>query len=300
MKIFALITIFSGLLAHSCAQIPVPLYANGVPNSKPAPATYKEALNGWRGTTNVSIPAITPFLIKDGATHTAILVIPGGGYSAVVMGHEGDSIAHAFNKIGISAFVLKYRLPNDSIMVDKTIGPLQDAQSALVMIRKNAKQWNIDPSKVGVIGFSAGGHLASTLGTHFDKPAIGDKGNANLRPDFMALIYPVITFGAFAHTGSRENLIGKSPSQQLIDLYSNEKQVTAETPPTFLVHAEDDNVVPVENSLMFYNALLQNKVKGEMHIYTGGGHGFGLYNSTTKDYWFDRLKEWMEANGWLK
>ncbi|MDP9079924.1 MAG: S9 family peptidase [Bacteroidota bacterium] len=116
----------------------------------------------------------------------------------------------------------------------------------------------------------------------------------------MALIYPVITFGTFAHTGSRENLIGKSPSQQLIDLYSNEKQVTAETPPTFLVHAEDDNVVPVENSLMFNNALLKNKIKGEMHIYAGGGHGFGLYNSTTKDYWFDRLKEWMGTNGWLK
>ncbi len=156
------------------------------------------------------------------------------------------------------------------------------------------------PVKGGGDCFSAGGHLASTLGTHFDRSTIGDKGNPNLRPDFMALIYPVITFGTFAHTGSRENLIGKSPSQQLIDLYSNEKQVTAETPPTFLVHAEDDNVVPVENSLMFNNALLKNKIKGEMHIYAGGGHGFGLYNSTTKDYWFDRLKEWMGTNGWLK
>jgi len=300
MKALILITLFSGLLAQSFAQTPVPLYTNGIPDSKPTPATYKEKINAWGGTTDVSIPTLTPFLLQDGATHTAVLVIPGGGYSGVVMGHEGDSIAHAFNKIGVIAFVLKYRLPSDSIMVDKTIGPLQDAQSALVMIRKNAKRWNIDSSKVGVIGFSAGGHLASTLGTHFDKPAIENNDHINLRPDFMALIYPVITFGEFAHVGSRENLIGNTPSQQLIDLYCNEKQVTAETPPTFLVHAEDDNVVPVQNSLMFYNALLQNKVKGEMHIYTRGGHGFGLHNWTTKDFWFDRLREWMEANEWLK
>ena len=300
MKLFALITIFSAWLVHSLAQTPMPLYPNGIPNSKPTPSSYKEGLNEWRCVTNVSIPTLTPFLQKDGATHTAVLVVPGGGYSGVAMGHEGDSIAKAFNKIGVSAFVLKYRLPSDSIMIDKTIGPLQDAQSALLIIRKNAKGWNINPEKVGVIGFSAGGHLASTLGTHFNKPVIKDSDNIRLRPDFMALIYPVITFGPFAHTGSRENLLGANPSQRLIDLYSNEKQVTAATPPTFLVHAEEDNVVPVQNTLMFYDALLQNKVKAEMHIYAGGGHGYGLYNSTTRDYWFDRLKEWMDANGWLK
>ncbi|MGN8071065.1 alpha/beta hydrolase [Mucilaginibacter sp. SG564] len=300
MKMFALILIFSGWLAHSFAQEPMPLYPSGIPNSKPTPATYREKLNEWGGIAKVSIPTLTPYLIKDGAMHTAVLVIPGGGYSGVAMGHEGEAIASAFNKIGIIAFVLKYRLPSDSIMVDKTIGPLQDAQSALCMIRKNAKLWNIDPAKVGVIGFSAGGHLASTLGTHFDKPAIKHNGNISLRPDFMALIYPVISFGTFAHIGSRDNLIGNKPSPQFIDLYSNEKQVTAATPPTFLVHAEDDNVVPVQNTLLFYDALLQNKVRGEMHIYAGGGHGFGLYNSTTHDYWFERLKEWMGANGWLK
>jgi len=300
MKIFTLITIFSTWLAQSFAQTPVPLYPNGIPNSKPAPSTYKEGLNEWGGTAKVSNPTLTPFLLRDGATHTAVLVIPGGGYSAVAMGHEGDSIARAFNKIGVNAFVLKYRLPSDSIMIDKTIGPLQDAQSALLMIRQNAKLWNINPAKVGVIGFSAGGHLASTLGTHFDKPVIKNTDNISLRPDFMALIYPVITFGKFAHEGSRENLIGKNPPQQLIDLYSNEKQVTAATPPTFLVHAEDDNVVPVQNTLVFYDALLQNKVKAEMHIYAGGGHGFGLHNWTTRDYWFDRLKEWMDANDWLR
>jgi len=159
MKIFALIAIFSGWLAHSFAQAPMPLYPNSIPNSKPAPSVHKEGLNEWRCVTNVSIPTLTPFLLKGGSTHVAVLVIPGGGYSGVAMGHEGDSIARAFNKIGVSAFVLKYRLPSDSTMIDKTIGPLQDAQSALLMIRKNANQWNINPTKVGVIGFSAGGHL---------------------------------------------------------------------------------------------------------------------------------------------
>lgn len=282
------------------AQTPQPLYPGGiVPNSKPTPPSYMEHSNEGNRAEKVSVPTLTPYLLEDGQPHTAVLVIPGGGYSRVVMEHEGDSIALAFNKIGVSAFVLKYRLPSDSIMVDKTIGPLQDAQSALVMIRKNAKQWNIDPVKVGVIGFSAGGHLASTLGTHFDKPAIQDKENISLRPDFMALIYPVITFGPFAHAGSRENLIGKNPPQQLIDLYSNEKQVTNQTPPTFLVHAEDDKTVPVQNTLMFYDALVQNKVKAEMHIFQAGGHGFGLNNTTTKEKWFDMLKDWLEANGWL-
>ncbi|AYL95532.1 alpha/beta hydrolase [Mucilaginibacter celer] len=300
MRTLILVTIFSSWLAHVSAQKSVPLYPGDIPNGKPTPATYNEKPNEWGGTANVSVPTLTPYLLKEGAMHTAVLVIPGGGYSAVVMGHEGEAIAIAFNKIGVAAFVLKYRLPNDSIMVDKTIGPLQDAQSALCMIRKNAKQWNIDPAKVGVIGFSAGGHLASTLGTHFDKPAIKNSDHISLRPDFMVLIYPVITFGTFAHSGSRENLIGRNPAQKLIDLYSNEKQVTAATPPVFLMHAEDDNVVPVQNTLLFYNALIQNKVKGEMHIYANGGHGFGLYNSTTRDYWFDRLKAWMDTNGWLK
>jgi acetyl esterase/lipase len=300
MKFATILLMLTIIAGGSSAQTPMPLYPNGIPNSKPVPPTYKESINEWGGVTKVSIPTLTPYLVPNSQAVAAVLVIPGGGYYGVAMGHEGDSVARAFNKIGVAAFVLKYRLPSDSIMVDKTIGPLQDAQTALVMIRNNAGKWGIDPDKVGVIGFSAGGHLASTLGTHFDKPAIEDKENISLRPDFMALIYPVITFGAYAHVGSRENLIGKNPSQQLIDLYSNEKQVTAETPPTFLVQAEDDNVVPVQNSLMFYDALLQNKIKAEMHIFPAGGHGFGLHNATTKDYWFDRLKEWMDVNGWLK
>jgi dipeptidyl aminopeptidase/acylaminoacyl peptidase len=158
----------------------------------------------------------------------------------------------------------------------------------------------INPNRIGIIGFSAGGHLASTALTHFDKVVIANKDNISVRPDFGILLYPVITFGPFAHVGSRENLIGKNPTQAQIDFYSNEKQVTPNTPPTFLVQAEDDDTVPVQNSLMFYDAMVQNKVKGEIHIYQAGGHGYGLDNKTTKDEWFDRLTNWMDANGWLK
>jgi acetyl esterase/lipase len=149
------------------------------------------------------------------------------------------------------------------------------------------------------MGFSAGGHLASTAGTHFDKVVIDNKDNISVRPDFMMLIYPVITFGEKANVGSRDALIGKNASQEMIDLYSNQKQVTSNTPPTFLVHAEDDTAVPVENSLWMYQALLNSKVKTEMHLFAGGKHGFGLKNPTSKALWFNWLTDWMDANGWL-
>jgi acetyl esterase/lipase len=184
-------------------------------------------------------------------------------------------------------------------MQDKTIGPLQDAQRAIQIVRERAKEWGINPDKVGIIGFSAGGHLASTVITHFNKVVIDNPQNISVRPDFAILGYPVITFGESAHRGSRENLIGKNPSQELIDLYSNEKQVTPQTPMTFIVQAEDDKTVPVQNSLMFYEAMVKNGVKGELHIYQAGGHGFGLNNKTTKDYWFDRAVNWLKQNNFI-
>jgi len=281
-------------------QKAIPLYPNGVPNSKPSPADYVEKVDQNSFLSGVTIPTLTPYFAdKSKANGTAVIICPGGGYSGLSMVNEGFSIAEAFNKIGVTAFVLTYRLPSDSIMVDKTIGPLQDAQRAIQIVRQQAAEWGINPNKIGIVGFSAGGHLASTAITHFDKVVISNKNNTNLRPDFGVLIYPVITMGPKTHAGSKENLIGKHVSQELMDLYSNEKQVTSNTPPTFLVAAEDDDVVPVENTLMFYRALLDNKVKAEMHVYQAGGHGFGLYNKTTKDFWFDRLTEWMGENGWL-
>ena len=284
-------------LTVSAQEKPIPLYPNGVPNSKKAPAIYAEKKEGDI-VSLVTEPTITPYFPEKGkANGTAIIVFPGGSYFNLATAHEGRAIAQEFNKIGVTAFVVKYRLPHDDIMVDKTIGPLQDAERSIQLVRQRAAEWGVNPSKVGIIGFSAGGHLASTLDTHFDKVVIDNKENVNLRPDFAMLIYPVISFGPYAHAFSRENLIGKNPSAQLLELYSNEKQVTDNTPPTFLVHAADDDVVPVQNSMLFYDTMLQHKVKGELHIFQAGGHGFGLNNSKSKDKWFDWAANWLNENG---
>jgi len=300
MKKFYLF-LLAGMLASPAIfaqEAEIKLYPDGgIPNSKPAPATYVEKIVNNSGSMIIT-PTITPYLPEKGkATGTAVIICPGGGYVHLSMLNEGSSIAKRFASIGITAFVLKYRLPSDAIMVDKTIGPLQDAQRAIQIVRERAAEWGINPAKVGIIGFSAGGHLASTAGTHFNKVVIDNKNNTSVRPDFMMLLYPVITFGDLAHKGSEYALIGRDAPQALVDLYSNEKQVTPDTPPTFIVQAEDDRTVPVQNSLMFYEALLANHVKAEMHIYQAGGHGFGLHNRTTKDDWFERGVNFLTQNG---
>ena len=278
---------------------PIKLYPKGVPNSKPAPAGYAEK-NESNRISMVTDPTLTPFFPEKGkANGAAIIVCPGGGYSRLAIDHEGWAVAKKFSEIGVTAFVLTYRLPSDAIMEDKSIGPLQDAQRSIQLVRQRAKEWGIDTARVGIIGFSAGGHLASTAVTHFNKAVIDNKDNINLRPSFGVLMYPVITFGPEMHRGSKDNLIGKTPTQEQTDLYSNEKQVTPATPPTFLVHAEDDKTVPVANSIMFYQAMVKAGVKGELHLYQAGGHGFGLVNKTTKEEWFEACKHWMDANGWL-
>ncbi|MDB4925622.1 alpha/beta hydrolase [Mucilaginibacter sp.] len=300
MKFFCTILLLMAIATITYAQgtAPViPLYTDGVPNSKPIPATYIEK-NGDGHASAVSVPTLIPFFPEKGkATGTAVIICPGGGYSGLAIDKEGYAVAKEFNKIGITAFVLKYRLPSDLIMVDKTIGPLQDAQVAIMIIRKNAGAWGVDPAKVGIMGFSAGGHLASTVGTHFDKAVVDNKDNISVRPDFMLLLYPVISFGEFANKGSRNNLVGLIPTPEQIEFYSNEKQVTANTPPTFIVQAGDDKTVAVQNSLLFYEALLKNKVKAEMHLYQAGGHGFGLNNPTSKEHWLDWCISWMDTNG---
>ena len=217
---------------------------------------------------------------------------------ARIIKSEGFDVAREFNKIGVTAFVLKYRLPSDLVMVDKTIGPLQDAQQAIYLVRTHAAEWGINPNRVGIMGFSAGGHLASTVETHFNNVVIENK-TFNVRPDFAILMYPVISFGEFAHKGSRDNLVGVNASPALIDLYSNEKQVTANTPPTFIVQAADDNVVPIQNSLLMYDALLKAKVSTEMHLFPAGGHGFGLNNKKSKAHWFDWCTSWLDTAGLL-
>lgn len=288
--------LFSAATIARAQEKPMLLYPDGVPNAKPTPKTYVEK-NDKDWITKVSIPTITPYFPAKGtANGAAIVIFPGGSYAGLASAHEGRAIGEAFASFGVTAFVVKYRLPSDSIMVNKTIGPLQDAQQAVITVRRNAAKWGINPNKIGIIGFSAGGHLASTEGTHFDKVLVDDKDNTSARPDFMMLIYPVISFGPVAHVGSRENLAGKTPSEDIINLYSNEKQVTANTPPAFLIHAQDDDVVPVENSLLFYEACLKAKVKAEMHLFEEGGHGFGLVDSKSKNRWIDWAKNWLIEN----
>lgn len=285
----------------SLAQTILKLYRDKTPNEIPGPDQETRHEDGMVRISNISRPTLTVYLPpKEKANGTAVVVCPGGGYAINAIKHEGTDVAIELNKLGVAAFILKYRLPNDKIMKDKAIGPLQDAQQAIRMVRARAKEWNVDQAKIGIAGFSAGGHLASTAGTHFQKALVDNPENTSVRPDFMILLYPVISFtDSIGHIGSRTNLIGESPSQELIRHYSNELQVTKETPPTFLVHAGDDGGVKVENSLRFYEALKKNGISAELIIYPKGGHGFGLINPTSPDRWMDRCRDWMQSNGWL-
>lgn len=283
------------------AQENVLLYPGAIPGSKPTPVDFKEVIedgkDGILRVSKVSQPTLSVFLpAKEKATGAAVIICPGGGYGILAIGHEGYDVAKRFNEIGVAAFVLKYRLPDNAIMLDKSFGPLQDAQQAIYELRKHAAKWNINPSKIGIMGFSAGGHLAASLTVHYGDVKIENKEKLDLRPDFSVLIYPVISFRASPHTGSAKNLAGPNATEAQKDYFSNEKYVNAQTPLTFLVHANDDQTVPVENSVVFNQALVKAGVKSEMHLYQGGGHGFGLNNKTTADQWFDRLVNWMKAN----
>ena len=271
---------------------------NAIPNAiAGAQITEKSEVGGGiLRVSNVSVPTITAYLpSKEKATGVAVMICPGGGYALLASGHEGEEVAQWFNSMGIAAFVLKYRLPNPAIMMNQQEVPLMDAMQGMVLIRQNAARYGIKPDKVGVMGFSAGGHLAATLATHYHR---GPKANEQAKPNFAILLYPVVTFGDKAHLGSRDNLLGAlKTSPEMIAYYSNELQVTSQTPPTFLVHSEDDKSVPVENSINYYLACLKNGVPAEMHLYPTGGHGYGLrtakFGSLTT--WPETCKAWLMA-----
>jgi acetyl esterase/lipase len=272
------------------------LYPGAIPDSKKSSVTEHIAFsNGQVRISDVVTPTLTRFIPVD-PNGTSVIICPGGGYARLAIDHEGVEVAKEFNKHGITAFVLKYRLPSDSIMIDKSIGPLEDAQQAICIVRSNAMAWGLNPNKIGIMGFSAGGHLASTAATHFNSFADKNvKDTTSVRPDFVMLIYAVISFNdSIAHKGSKDNLIGKNPSKELVDKFSNELQVTKDSPPAFLVQAGDDHTVPVQNSIRYYEACSENHVPVEMHLYPNGGHGFGLHNKTTDDQWFERLMNWMK------
>lgn len=272
------------------------LYHGSAPNSTNAPNKENTTIGDDQvmRVAKVSVPSITMYKPSQ-QNGMSIIICPGGGYSILAWNKEGTKIAEELNKWGITAFILRYRLPDDTTMVDKSIAPLQDAQQAVRLVRWNATDWGVDKNKIGTMGFSAGGHLASTAATHFTfKADPKNNDTTSVRPDFAILVYPVISFDtSFAHIGSRNKLIGANPPADKIAFFSNELQVTSNTPPTFLVHAGDDKGVPVENSIRFYQACIKNIVSVEMHLYQKGGHGFGLNNTTTTDNWMERLRNWL-------
>lgn len=253
---------------------------------------------GWL--TKVTDPIIEVYAAPEAlATGTAVVICPGGGYSGLAFQHEGVQVAKWFSSLGITAFLLKYRLPSDLIMEDKSIGPLQDVQEAIRIVRRNAAAWKVDPDKVGVMGFSAGGHLASTASTKYDEKVYTPIDKISARPDFSILIYPVISMH-IGHEGSKHNLIGAHPSAEMIDRFSSDLQVNENTPPAFLVHSVDDDVVRVENSIRYLLALKEHKVPGELHLYEKGGHGYGLgRKDDTTNQWPKACEEWLKMNGFL-
>lgn len=266
-----------------------------VPNNKPV-ADQEQSVTRDHVTriSKISRPTLTVFRPQK-PNGQAVIICPGGGYAILAFDKEGILVAEALNRRGITAFVLKNRLPDDSINIDKSLAPLQDAQQAIRYVRTQAKTYGISRDKIGIMGFSAGGHLASTASTHFQfKADAGNSDTTSVRPDFSIFIYPVISFdSSITHTGSRNNLIGKNPDPEKVRFFSNELQVTPAAPPVFMVHAGDDKTVPVENSIRYYQSCIRNKVSAELHLYPRGGHGFGMYNKTTDDPWFDRLINWL-------
>jgi acetyl esterase/lipase len=268
---------------------------------QPAPATqplWKDTIPGPVSTEAGNVPTLTVHLPAKG-NGTAVVVCPGGGYSGRATGHEGKEIADWLNERGVTAFVLKYRTVNESnIKAPLEPGPMLDVQRAIRTVRAGAKEWKVDPGRIGVWGFSAGGHLASTAATHFDngKPEAGDPiERVSSRPDFAILAYPVITMGKSTHGGSKNNLLGPNPSADKLEFYSSEKQVTPQTPPTFLFHTEEDKAVPIENSRLFKAACEKHGVPVKLVEYEKGQHGVGLGTKTNLPLreWPNQLEAWF-------
>ena len=270
--------------------IVVKLWPDGIPTQQIVQEEENVIVTDNVRISNVQDPTIEVFLPdRSEANGQAVIICPGGSYKWQSYKKEGVDMAKKLNAHGIVGIVLKYRLPNSKSLIEPQKAPLMDAEQAIRIVRSTAEEWEIDVNKVGVMGFSAGGHLASTQATHFSEDS---------RPDFAILVYPVISMKKeVTHGGSRRNLLGENPDQGRIKYYSNELQVSTNTPPTFLVHASNDKAaVVVKNSLLFYEELVKNDVTAEMHLYPTGGHGFGLaLGKGHLSTWSDRLMEWLTS-----
>jgi acetyl esterase/lipase len=301
MKKLLILLFMTSLILPVLAQNQViPLWTSDPPNYRETGEVTIWDTSDIVRVRNVQKPDIAVFLpSKKNATGEAVVICPGGGYAILAYDWEGSDIARWLSSKGIAAFVLKYRLPGSASNIVRHLSPLLDAQRAMRLVRSNAEQWNIDPGRIGIMGFSAGGHLASTLSTHFDAgdPSSPDPvEKVSCRPDFSVLVYPVITFTEdFQHSGSRINLLGEDSDEELVKYFSNELQVTENTPPAILIHSNDDTAVPVENSIAYFEALRANQVlSSELHIYPYGGHGYSLaIGQGHLSTWPDRVIEWI-------
>lgn len=273
----------------------IDLWPNGVPNNLKTdiPEGTRESDGIITHVFDVSKPTLTiyPAKVENGKAAPAVIICPGGGYTNLSILKEGYKVGEFLAQNGITGIVLKYRLPRDEMQIDKSIAPIQDAQQAIRLIRAKAKELNIIPDKIGIMGFSAGGHLAATASTR--KNFWGVEGE-NLRPDFSILIYPVISMKpGVTHKGSHDRLLGEKPSRELEIDYSNELQIDENTPPAFMVHAFDDHSVPIDNSLRYMERLREFDIECEMHLYKKGGHGFGMLPGYT-DTWPALMVNWIE------
>jgi len=295
MKLIVFIFCLFLSLANAISQDYILLWPDDkMPNSKGIKMTDSISDERIRRVGQPGMWVFTPSVQENKGV--AVIICPGGGYKHYAYMISGVQIAKWFNTMGMTAFVLNARLPHSQDLIERHSAPLQDAQRAMRIIRSDAVKWGINPNKIGIMGTSAGGHLASTLGTHTeDVSRISDRlDTVSFHPDFMILVSPVITMGTYTHSGSRDNLLGDKPSAELIAKYSNELQVTDKTPPTFLVHADNDRSVDTRNSLMFYSALRDKKIPASLHIFPFGGHNIALRNNPgSTQSWIALCEQWL-------
>lgn len=303
----AFLPLVTALFGVAPESFKVKLWPAGVPGSK-ASTSYQEQViyrdndSSKPRVSRVTEPGLEVFLPeKDKATGSSVVICPGGGYAVLAYDHEGIQVAKWFQSRGVAGVILRYRLPSGEIMTDKSVGPLQDVQEAIRFVRRHAAEWGLKPNQIGVMGFSAGGHLAGTATTLYAKPVYTVPDGVSARPDFSILVYGVLSMKReITHRGSRENLLGANSTPEQEEAFSNELHVDAQTPPTFLIHSADDKTVPVENSLRFHAAMLKHGVPGELHVFEKGGHGYGLgVNPGSPSHWPLTLEAWLKSRGIL-
>lgn len=286
--------IFLFFTMHTTAQEIIPLYPGAIPGAIDTDDQERSETrpDGTVIVSGISRPTLRIYLPeKEKATGMSVIIFPGGGYRINAIKHEGWDVAEYLRDNGIAAFVVKYRIPDSNTMAFPDKGPLQDAQQAIRLVRERANEFGIDPDKLGVMGFSAGGHLASTASTHYRY----NSGASLLRPAFSVLVYPVISFSdSIGHSGSKLNLLGKDPQPSMVDHYSNETQVDSNTPPAFLVHAKDDPV-NYRNSVVYEEALKRNGVPVKTLYFEQGGHGYGMWNKKSTQQWPPMMLEWLRS-----